>query len=230
MERKMKPKSEIEESYNKHVKKNIENNCYESNYTDPDVQFLVHIKPRIFINNDNEDELEIKMASDGLCGIKKIRKFFKNKIIDDYKILREGMFKVLSWPVHSLSINQKRGFSSVFDDRLDLTLMDIQDFYNCIKGKRFSVETVNEIKKQCVMSDVFLNEPTLMWLCSFENFDDFVFNKNLQVFVKQQKNGEYKADSWTGDLMGKRGKFTKEYYEELLKRARQWKQADEEKK
>ena len=220
----MRRKSEAEKIYNERVEKNIKNNCDENNYKDPDVNFCVCRKPIIFIDNNNKDEVKIRMASDGLCGIKKIRKFCKKNITDDYRILREGKFKILSWPIQSLSINQKRGFVYAFDDRLDLTLMDIQDFYNCIEGKRFSVEVVNEIKKQCVMCDVFLNEPTLMWLCSFKNFDDFITSENLKAFVKQQENEKYKykADSWIGDSKEKREAFTQEYYDELLKRAKQW--------
>lgn len=210
------------EIYNIKVDENINNNCDKENYKDPDVNFIIKRKPKIFLENIKEEEVEIKLSTDGLCGIKKIREFSNDKIIADYTLLRKGKFGVLMWPVQSLSINQKRGFKSVFDDRLDLTLMDIQDFYDCVKGKKLSVGTINDIKKRCVMSDVFLNEPTLMWLCSFKDFDEFIRERNLSVFVKLENDGKYYAESWIGDTKEKREKFKEEYYKQLLERTKNW--------
>ncbi len=84
------------------------------------------------------------MASDGLCSYKKICIVRKNQkeIKETYRLLRENMFECLVWPAYAVSINQMRSNKSTFNDRLDLTLIDIQKFYEIVRNKRFSIELI----------------------------------------------------------------------------------------
>lgn len=206
-----------EEIYNDQVKDNIDN--WGKEYKDPDVVEEKTFRPIIFVDNINNETISIKMATDGLCGYKKIAS------LKDYEIIRMGKYEALKWPVQSMSINQKRGFSSVFDDRLDMTLIEIENFYKAVENEHYSVSSILKIKDSCrAMWSVFLNEPTLMWLCSFANFSEFVIANNLQVFVKEKKeNVEYEAVKWTNEEGEKARQFSKEYYTELIKRAKAWK-------
>ena len=82
------------------------------------------------------------MASDGLCSHKKICIVRKNQkeIKETYRLLRENMFECLVWPAYAVSINQMRSNKSTFNDRLDLTLIDIQKFYAYMQQNGKSVQ------------------------------------------------------------------------------------------
>lgn len=57
-------------------------------------------------------------------------------LLEKYVLLRKGMFDCLKWPSYALSINTLRANRS-FNDRIDLTLADIQKFYEVIAKKIF---------------------------------------------------------------------------------------------
>lgn len=131
------------------------------------------------------------------------------------------MFDCLAWPSHACSINQLRGCRTIFDDRIDLTLLDIQKFYNLIKGKSFSVELINAIEKHCCLSMAYLNAKTFAWLCSFSDFDDFIRRNGpcLEYFVTEE-NGKYVAKYWTNN---EEKRFNEKYFFELCKKVEKYK-------
>ena len=87
---------------------------------------------------------------------------------------------MLQWPAYAISINQLR--YTKFKDRIDLTLLDLKKFYEVIKNDTFSVESVKKIIGECELSRAYLNTYTLMWLCSFKSFEDFIDSRKL-VFL-----------------------------------------------
>lgn len=97
------------------------------NYKDPDQNFLETVTPIICIPNEEKKAITINMSSDGLCSINKIKDIYNknNHIKEIYKLLHIEMFDCLIWPAYSISINQMRSNKGTFNDRIDLTLIDI---------------------------------------------------------------------------------------------------------
>lgn len=90
------------------------------------------------------DGISIILSQDGLCSIKKIKKFSCDKNIkNDYELIRKNMFNVLYWPAYAMSINTMR--SSKYKDRIDLLLNDINLFYKIVDEK---TELTTEIVKK----------------------------------------------------------------------------------
>lgn len=222
-------KSDAIERYDKIVLDNINNidNIIAdgSYYKDPDQIF----EEKIYINSKfiigNGEHITIRLASDGLCGIKKIRDYSMNKKAD-YECIRKGMFECLIWPAYATSINQGRGFKSTFDDRLDLMLKDLEKFYDIIcNGTNLSISLINKINdehKGCKLAKTYLNIMTFAWLCSFKDFNDFIVRRNLQAFVKKDINGNYYAKRWTND---DENSFNQSYFNELIKRIQKYRES-----
>ncbi len=203
------------EKYKKIVQENLLSGLYE---LDPDQSFIDIIQ----INGNLE---KIKMASDGVCGYKQIKRIYNNieKQKEVYLIIREDMFDFLIWPSQKVSINQQR--YGYFRDRLDETLIDIQKFYEIIEEnniKEINLKNIEQIKKyfilkNCKMYNAYLQENTFKWLNSFKNFNDFIIKRNLEVFVKKENNN-YKAELWTS-----KKEVSKEYFEVLLEKIKKYK-------
>lgn len=209
------------DKYNEIVKTNLETNF--EYYIDPDQTYEdeVSVYGNIIKMNENTKSLNIRLASDGLCSVKKIEIFSDNpkEVKENYKCIREGMFECLVWPSYAQSINQMRGMKTTFDDRLDLTLIDIQTFYKIVfKKSALSVSLINEIWDKCTLARAYLNLITFTWLCSFNDFDSFIINRNLQTFVDKDENGNFEAKKWTETK-----DFDKSYFEELIKRIKKYK-------
>ncbi len=210
-------KAQASKEYNKIVNYNFENKF--SNYKDPDQVFSETVTPIICIPNDEKKEITINMSSDGLCSIKKIKEICneKNRIKGMYELLREDMFDCLIWPAYSISINQMRSNKGTFNDRIDLTLIDIQKFYNIVESKKLSIEILNNIVDKCILGRAYLNSMTLSWLCSFENFDDFIDKRHLQAFVTDKNNMQrYNAEIWTKNKNV--NEFDRDYFNALCER------------
>lgn len=202
----LKDKSLAIEKYKKIVGDNL-NNLKIETYIDPDK----------FTNYDCEvDGLTINLAQDGLCGFKELIKHSKN-IESDYKLIREGMFDCLVWPSYAMSINQMRYVK--YKDRLDLTLIDIQKFYVIIKSDtQLTPEITAKIFEKCELGRAYVFPHTFYWLRSFMNFNNFIKARNLEAFVDKDKNGNFIANKWTYTE-----NFDKEYFDELLKRVKKYK-------
>lgn len=138
----------------------------------------------------------------------------------NYKLIRKGMFQCLIWPSHTQNINICRGFKNPFDDRIDLTLVDIQSFYEKINSKKeLSVSLINDIKNDtdnCLLAGAYLNLMTFTWLCSFDNFNNFIEKRKLEAFVNYT-NGKFKAEQWTNTK-----KFDNDYFKELITRTQKY--------
>lgn len=163
------------------------------------------------------DGISIILSQDGLCSIKKIKEFSCDKNIkNDYELIRKNMFNVLYWPAYAMSINTMR--SSKYKDRIDLLLNDINLFYKIVDEKtELTTEIVKKIWENCDLARAYIFPNTFYWLRSFENFDNFVKNKqrDLSCFVPEPI-----GQPWNNTGNG----FTQEYYDELLKRIKQYKQ------
>lgn len=209
------------DKYNEIIKINLETNF--ENYIDPDQTYEdeVSVYGNIIKMNETTKSLNIRLSSDGLCSMKKIEKFSYNpkEVKENYKCIRKGMFECLVWPSYAQSINQMRGLKTTFDDRLDSTLNDIQKFYKIVfKSNVLSVSLINEIWTKCILARAYLNLMTFTWLCSFNDFDSFITNRKLQAFVDKDENGNFEAKKWTDTE-----DFDKSYFEELIKRIKEYK-------
>lgn len=175
---------------------------------DPDIKTKYSIKI---------DGVDILLAQDGLCSIKKIKEFCDGNIVKDYKMIRENMFNVLYWPAYAMSINMMR--SSKYKDRVDLLLNDIYAFYEIVDEKtELTTEVVKNVWEKCDLARAYIFPNTFYWLRSFENFDNFVKNeqRNLSCFVPEPI-----GQPWNNTGNG----FTQEYYNELLNRIQQYKKS-----
>lgn len=227
--------------YNNIVEKNLEQSFWDCKskeqvyeeikkkgiYIDPDESYegSLSVHENI-INADGKEKhsiLEsISLSSDGLCGIEKIIQYSASveEAKENYKLIREGMFECLIWPCHVQSINICRGFKYPFDDRIDLTLVDIQSFYEKINRKKnLSVSLINDIKndnENCLLHRAYLNLMTFTWLCSFDDFNSFIKERKLGAFVNET-NGEFKAKQWTDTK-----KFDDKYFKKLIIRTQKY--------
>lgn len=223
------------EKYNKIVEENSkenlwnhidQNQSYENIkkiYSDPDQAYdapVSEFKNIIYIEK-TENPITIRLASDGLCSVNKIIKFSNSsqEAKLNYELIRKGMFECLIWPSYAQSINQMKGLKSTVDDRLDLTLVDIQTFYEIIDGEsELSGLLINRICEKCKLARAYLNLMTFTWLCSFGDFDSFIKERKLEAFVNDTK-GKFKAEQWT-DIDKK--KFYDKYFKELIIRTQKY--------
>ncbi len=150
--RKYKLEDSNEKYYRDIVKRNVEllegKSEIPREYIDPDLKI---------VEEKNVNNLHIRFSTDGVCGIKYLMKYYKeNNVEKAYEIIRS---KIIIWPKHRQSINQRR--FSVFRDRFDFSIFDIKMFYkNRNEGKAYS-----KIVKEQSISAIFLNE-----LGEFKNF------------------------------------------------------------
>lgn len=211
-------------TYDDVVKKNLDTcfdssgNFIEDNYQDPDNYSITTEKclPKIILaDKTNDVVVDIKVSSDGLISCKKFLNFSFSNLTDKnlYFIFRHGMEKCLQWPIRTWSINQARR-SCGNDDRLDLLLVRIQTFYEiCNNNMNIGLcpKFINEVYSECgKVALAFLNMPALIWLCCYENFNDFIEKRNLKAFVNRDNSGFYHAVEWAN------------YYDELLVRTKKY--------
>ena len=127
------------------------------------------------------ESLSILMAQDGLCSIQKIFEYSENPV-NDYILIRKNKFDLLVWPAYAMSINQMR--ASVFKDRIDYLLDDLDVFYKIIEQeKTLSPSIVFQIWDKCKLARAYIFPNTFYWLCSYENFELFLKKRNLNQFV-----------------------------------------------
>ena len=74
---------------------------------------------------------------------------------------------------------------------------------------------------ECKLARSYLNVNTLIWLLNFNNFENFVDENNLYIFVDKSKenNDEYIVKNWAIDNTS--FIFCKSYFNELIKRLKQ---------
>ncbi len=206
-------------NYDDDVKYNLDN-CFDESgnfvnsedYKDPDYSTYhsIVVVPKILISKNGEENAEIKvgMTSDGLISVKKLEKYTIDGISekDLYILFRMGMKNFLVWPSRTWSINQARR-SLGNDDRLDMLLCDIAEFYYISKDyDNITAEFISKVyEKLPNTAGAFLNMPTLVWFSGFRDFNEFIIKRKLEEFVKKEDNN-FIAVEWD------------EYYEELIKR------------
>lgn len=217
----------FEEKYNKKVQKNIDYLETITGTIKEQFDINKYVEPDGFIKSTKINGIDIKLSSDGICGIKKVIEFSKeDEIVDNYRLIRENRFLV--WPAYAMSINQQRGFKNIFDDRIDLLLMDLKKFYSITKNNPIidgnsSIINYNQVIRinECKLARSYLNVNTLIWLLNFNNFENFVDENNLYIFVDKSKenNDEYIVKNWAIDNTS--FIFCKSYFNELIKRLKQ---------
>lgn len=235
-------KKEAIDEYNNYVNKNLKQNFWnyasketaysdikkKEMYKDPDEAYdvslsvyenIIHIEG----NKRSSTLHSFSLSSDGLCGIKKIIQCSASlkEAKENYRLIREGMFECLIWPSHAQNINICRGLKYPFDDRIDLTLIDIQSFYKKIcENKELSLSLINDIKndkENCLLARAYLNLMTFTWLCSFHDFNSFIEERKLGPFVNVSK-GKFIAEQWTDSK-----EFDNNYFIELINRTKEYK-------
>lgn len=193
--------------YSKIVKQNIEyiNNLQMEKYVDPDC----------LLEPVNVGGISISLATDGLCGIKRIIQYSsKDNIGENYKLIRKRYFV---WPAYAMSINQQRGFKNTFDDRIDLLMIDLEKMFAILEENRYiySLKMVEQIQKECRLYRAYLNMFTLIWLSQFKTFDGFISENKYWRFV-DKVGDKYVAVKWTESEV-----FDEKYFSELLNRLKQ---------
>ena len=207
-------KKEAREAYDRIVKNNISNRL--KDYQDPDIPYedAIIIKKSEW---NNAGEMRIRMSSDGLYSVKKMQSICMEDadlLLEKYVLLRKGMFDCLKWPSYALSINTLRANRS-FNDRIDLTLADIQKFYEVIAKKDISFDLFQYIvnDSQLKLRYAYYNVMTFSWLKQFEEFENFIRQNKLTEFIKM-KDG--KVVPWIAEKY--ENIFCKEYFDELCDR------------
>ena len=207
-------KKEAREAYDRIVENNISNRL--KDYQDPDIPYedAIIIKKSEW---NNAGEMRIRMSSDGLCSVKKMQSICMEDadlLLEKYDLLRKGMFDCLKWPSYALSINTLRANRS-FNDRIDLTLADIQKFYEVIAKKDISFDLFQYIvnDSQLKLRYAYYNVMTFSWLKQFEEFENFINQNKLTEFIKM-KDG--KVVPWIAEKY--ENIFCKEYFDELCDR------------
>ncbi|SKA65680.1 hypothetical protein SAMN02745111_01165 [Eubacterium uniforme] len=210
--------------YNKVVRDNLKN-IRAGKLKSPDCTYTeyVLVEHSFLYAEDGAYEMEISLAPDAICGDKTIDKMvslypdeYERKSL--YKLIRDNRFDCLIWPTYAISINQMR--YAVYRDRVDLTLMDVERFYNIIEdeaklGNAFSDVAFDRIEKECRLSKAYLNFHTLAWMCSFKNFSDFVEKRGLKDFVEYDGK-KYHATAWAGSDTRINSEDFKVYFERLV--------------
>lgn len=208
------------EIYDSIVEENIRNNL--KVFKDPDIPYEdTMIIEKSVVHEENK--IDITMSADGLCSVRKIQLMCENDeclILEKYILLRKGMFDCLKWPSYALSINRLRANKAI-NDRIDLTLADIQRFYEVIYQKKPSLELFCDIlnNRQLKLRYAYYNIMTFSWLKQFEDFENFIIQNNLMEFIKME-NG--KVVPWISEKYT--NTFCKEYFAELCDRAYSYKE------
>lgn len=202
---------QAKELYDEIVNENLngkDDNFDIDNIQDPDIKTKYNFKI---------DDIDILLAQDGLCSAKRIKEFCDGDVKNDYELIRKNMFNVLYWPAYAMSINMMRG--SIYKDRIDLLLNDIYAFYENVDEKtELTAKVMKNIWEKCNLARAYVFPHTFYWLRSFGKFDNFVKNekRDLSCFVP-----EAIGKPWNNTGNG----FTKEYYNELINRIKQYKKA-----
>lgn len=134
---------------------------------------------------------KINLSADAVCGWKQLYNLRNGDAIwlDDYEKIRTCIAAYLVWPQHTIpTINTLR--YSVYNDRVDYTLFDISNFFDCKKNakKENQEQFVNNVKAVCKLHKAYLNPngKTYEWLMTFNEFGDFVKEMQLTRFVNQE--------------------------------------------
>lgn len=169
----------INKNNNELVKKIIE-----EIYRDPD-----NIKTKEY---EIEKNKSITLSLDGIVSKNNLQKLFPTiEWINEYKIIRDEKYAKIFWPRERPSINTLK--VNCFKDRIDYTLYDIKIFFEC-KQKINEIDKLKkEIESNCTLKKAFTNQHTLKWLCSFNNFEDFIDKMDLKIFVFQREDPHYEV-------------------------------------
>ena len=123
------------------------------------------------------------------------------------------MFDCLVWPAYAMSINQMR--YSKYKDRVDVLLIDIKKFFDIVENKKvLNPELAQTIMNNCDLGRAHIFPHTFYWLLSFNSFQNFIAKRNLKAFVSDVSD----ITKWVEGAS-----FSEEYYHELLKRVKTYK-------
>lgn len=144
-------------------------------YVDPDKKIKISC-----------NRTKIILSTDGIVSVKKLYDLFDGgegwQWLKEYVCIRREEYVCLFWPPHYGGINSCK--SSVFDDRVDYTLYDIQTFYDIVKEYDGNEKRIKEeIEQQCKLGTAFIKEKTYGWLRAFKGFTDFIESRGLKKFV-----------------------------------------------
>ena len=154
-----------------------------------------YIDPDGYSGEGTKDDKKIKLTSDALLSIKRIRnqEGFGKQFVETFKTYRRH--PVIYFPREDGGINQLRAL--LLEDRIDHTLLDIKHYL--------------EGECDCILKAAYAKPKTKEWLnCYKDNFRAFVVDTGIsEVFVNEQ-NEVY-------DLEKKDGTLLKELKEEYVK-------------
>ena len=164
------------------VEKNALNISIGNNtYSDPD-RFIVEEK-----GLDGIAET-IRLSSDGICGITYLRKYYEFKdnyieLAEAYKTIRS---KIILWPKHRQSINQRR--YACFRDRIDFTIYDISRFYAIKDKENRESRLIRKGSDSAMFMNQFRDFPSFVEEYEFDK--SFVETKTGKVLNLSKDNGE----------------------------------------
>ncbi len=149
----------------------------------------------------------IRCTSDGLLSLKRICEMEEPEdILQTYKTYRKK--PIFFFPAELGGINIAR--NSVFGDKIDLTLLDIRQYY---AGGAF----------ECKLQKTYQRPKTAAWLKSFESFENLIDWYGIKGIFTDQKYNVYDIESLALEPSTHSSKeWSRDYYENLKKLIEQW--------
>lgn len=123
--------------------------------------------------------------------------------------------------------NVRRGVNSYIEDRVDLTLCEIKEFYECYAEAPNKEELINKMKSNILLKSADSNN-IINWLSHFETFENYVNFFSFESFVVVGENNKYEVrnlltgEKIESDKINRLKDATAEDIEQVLKNLQKW--------
>ena len=156
-----------------------------------------------------------------------------NKLINYVKNTRT-LGSSFIWPTPKKSegtrkstYNMNRGVGSYLEDRVDLTLCEIKEFYKCYAEALNKEELIDKMKSNILLKSADSND-IINWLSHFETFENYVNFFSFESFVEMGENNKYEVcnlltgEKIESDKINRLKDATAEDIEQVLKNLQKW--------
>lgn len=123
--------------------------------------------------------------------------------------------------------NVRRGVNSYIEDRVDLTLCEIKEFYKCYAEALNKEELIDKMKSNILLKSADSND-IINWLSHFETFENYVNFFSFESFVEVGENNKYEVrnlltgEKIESDKIDRLKDATAEDIEQVLKNLQKW--------
>lgn len=125
--------------------------------------------------------------------------------------------------------NVRRGVKSYIEDRVDLTLCEIKEFFNCYARVHDEIKIIEEMKSNNkVLLQSADSHNIVKWLSHFETFENYVNFFSFESFVVVGENNKYEVrnlltgEKIESDKIDTLKDATAEEIERVLKNLQKW--------